>query len=329
VLAALITLGLLTPAGAGPAEGTIGGRVVDAARGDAPAAGADVYLQVRLEDRFEVIAHAQADPEGRFLFEGLPLDPSLVYLPGAGRDGVVYPGPRVTVSPERPAAGVVLRVSGAAGGPSPLVLRRFEAVLTPGPGALRVAETLEIENPTAATYIGDGEAAPTLRLHVPPEFERITFAEEFHGRQFTIRDRQPETSLPWTPGRRTLRYTYVVPDDGSLRAWTRPLDLPCDAVSVVVHASGATSRLGDGVRDEAGATTFAATGPLPAGHALRVDLGRTAAPGWLDARWITLAGLALAIAATSAALARARRRAPAAPTPAPHARRAGRPARAR
>jgi hypothetical protein len=331
----LIALLLLVPA----AEGRIGGRVVDAARGGAPAAGAEVYLQVKLEDRFEVIGHAAADPEGRFLFEGLPLDPDLVYLPGASRDGVVYPGPRVRVSPERPEVGVVLEVTGSTGGPSPLVLRRFEAVLTREPGALRVAETLDIENPTPVTYVGgtardaEGASAPaTLRLHIPPEFERITFAEEFYGRQFAIREEQPETSLPWTPGRRVLRYVYVVPDDGSLRAWSRALDLPCDHTTLTVVGAEAISNLGEGTRTADGARHFTSSaGTLPAGHALRVALERPATAPGFDPRLLTLAALAAAIAGTIVAIARSRRPTPTpapgvAPAPArPHATAATRP----
>jgi hypothetical protein len=296
-------------------DGRIGGRVVNATRGDSPVAGADVYLQTRVDGEFTVVARATTSSEGLFLFEGLPTDQGLIFLPGASRDGIHYPGPRVALTPDRREAQVVVKVHESTTGPSPLVLRDFEVRLVPEPGALRVTERLVIENPEPATYVGppaEGGSEPvTLRLGVSPEFERVTFDQEFYGRQFSVAGGALVTGLPWTPGRRELRYTYVLRNDGRSHVWTRPLDLPCQHVRLSVSTDapdGVSCSLGAPGRSHDGTVTFETDGrPLPSGLVVKVDLGRLPVPAMTYARWGVLGLLVVAIAGSSLVAARRRR----------------------
>ena len=59
----------------------------------------------------------------------LPIDGQQVYLPGANRDGVHYPGPSVRLSSLRRRAEVTLAVYDALAFPNPLVVRRHTIVL--------------------------------------------------------------------------------------------------------------------------------------------------------------------------------------------------------
>jgi len=95
-----------------------------------------------------------------------------------------------------------------------------------------------VDNPTQSCSIGqagkDGVPPVTLRLAIPPEFGRTTFQEEFYGRRFAISDGKLVTGIPWPPGRRELKYTYVAPTETPAYRWNRP-DLPCEALRVCVE----------------------------------------------------------------------------------------------
>jgi hypothetical protein len=312
-LSAVIALALL--AQAYPDVGTIRGLVVNASGDEVPVAEADVVLRVKLDGDFIVAARTTTDQDGRFVFEELPVDPGLIYLAGAQCDGIVYPGRRIRLSPEQPHAQDVLKVQEAIAGPNPLVIRDYTLTLEPEPGALRVTETMLIENPEPRTYVGTQphpEAPPvTLCLGIPAEFERVTFREEFYGRQFSIINDRLATGLPWTPGRRELQFSYVIRNDGRQRLWTRPLDLPCDHASITVRTDdpdGVSCNLGGSIRVGDGTVTFEGEPrKLPAGHMLRVELSRLPVSVMAHARWVVLGALVAAIAGSCLVLMRYRR----------------------
>jgi hypothetical protein len=297
-----------------PDEGTIRGLVVNASRDEAPVGSADVVLRVQLDGDFIVAARTITDQDGRFVFEGLPVDPELIYLAGAHCEGIVYPGRRIRLSPGQPYAHDVLKVQEAITEPNPLVIRDYAITLEPGPGALRVTETMLIENPEPRTFVGKKphpEAQPvTLRLGIPAEFERVTFREEFYARQFSLINERLVTGLPWTPGRRALQFSYVIRNEGRSRLWARPLDLPCDHVSITVSTNdpdGVSSNLGGSTRVENGTVTFEGVPrELPAGHLLRVELSRLPVPVMAHARWIVLGVLVAVIAGSCLVLRRPR-----------------------
>ena len=295
-------------------EGVITGTVVNASRGRTPEAASVVLLRLRLSGRFVPFEHTKTDPHGRFRFEHLPLGASYVYRPGANRSGVHYPGPAVVITPQRPAASVELAVWDSVAEPSPLVIRRQEVVLRHEPGAVSVTESMLIENPGTACYVGrarPGGADPiTLKLAIPPEFARVTFQEEFYGRRFAVVGGKPATTIPWPPGRRELKFTYVVPAKSSHYRWQRALDLPCDAVRVRVEnakADEVACNLRRKPDEKSGAIAFGSdAGTLPAGYAISLELGRLPMPFMAYARWLALAVLMLLIAGSSLALVRRR-----------------------
>jgi len=312
ILVSAVALMVQTP----PVAGSISGVVVNASRDQAPVSNAEIVLRVKLEGQFVIAAEGVADDEGRFLFDNLPVSADYIYLPGANRNGVHYPGSRVRLTAETPHARVKLPVHDTVAEPNPLVLRRHDIILQPEPDALRVTETLLIENPSDRTYVGkpaqsDGRAA-TLRLSIPADFRRTTFSNEFYGRQFTVFDGRLVTDIPWTPGVRELAFTYVLPNEDRNRVWERPLDLPCDHLritvdtevpdEVVCNLTGETSQT-------PGSVTFESKGQtLPAGHVVRLQLERLPITLATYGRWLALAVLVILIATTSLIGARYRRR---------------------
>lgn len=221
--------------------GSISGVVVNACQDNRPVAGAEVVLRVLLDGQFVVAAETTADERGHFRFEPIPADEDYVYLPGANHDGVHYPAARIRLQPQLPHAQVQLPVHETVADPNPLVLRDHHVSIRSEHNAIHVTETLEIENPTLKTYVGRakqaGGRAATLRLAIPDNFRRVTFDQEFYGRQFTVIENQLVTDIPWTPGRRTLKLSYVLPADSSPRSWQRLLDLPCRSLRIDVHTN--------------------------------------------------------------------------------------------
>lgn len=304
-------LGLTLAGQADSATGVVRGVVVNATHGDQVCAGAEVVLRARVGADFVPVARTRSDALGRFEFRQLDILPGLVYLPGANRGDVHYPGKRLTLTAEQPEASVVLRVHEAVAHPSPLVVRRHDVWITPRAGVVEVTENLTIDNPTLTTYVGQpdrGEQMPvTLTLSIPLDFERTTFHREFFGRNFGIADGKLVTQIPWTPGRRDLAFTYTLRNASSHRVWERMLDLPSDELRVRVkhdRADEVTCNLGKAVESRGGEIVFGgAGGSWPKGHILRVELGRLPVSWSRYARWIAVAAL-VGIVLAAAVLAR-------------------------
>jgi len=281
------------------ASGSISGIVVNGSRGHAPAAGAEVVLRVKIDGQFVIAAETIADREGRFRIAPLPLDPDLEYLPGANRDGVHHPGERVRLTWLRPHADVRITAYDAVEGPNPLVARRHDIVVCPEPGALKVTETIMIDNPTSTCYVGKAasdDAKPvTLELAIPSDFDRTTFHKEFFGRRFLLAGGKLATGVPWPPGAKELTFTYLLKNEARHRLWQRPLDLPTDHVRLFVvtdEPDEVVCSLEAGESQGRGELLFESGGePLPAGHVLRLELGRLPVPWMAYGRWLALAVL--------------------------------------
>ncbi|MAT68334.1 MAG: hypothetical protein CMJ58_02305 [Planctomycetaceae bacterium] len=241
IVLALLLSGMPADDAASPATstGVIRGVVLDGTHSGEALAGADVILRASVAGELVPVGQTQTDRYGRFSFVEVPLNPDIVYLPGANRDGVHYPGRRVRLDSDRRVADVQVVAYSAVDAPCPLVADRHEFDLTVDGQTLIVSETLEISNPTLATFVGrpmSGGAPVTLCLSIPPDFDRVTFDREFYGRRFHIVDRKPVTDMPWLPGKQELRFTYRVPLAETAGKYHRPLDIP--AAEVRVRMSG-------------------------------------------------------------------------------------------
>jgi hypothetical protein len=291
-LLAIISLGA-TPIAAN--QGTIEGLVVNGSRDQVPCAGAEVVLRVEIEGRLVAVDETRTDAQGRFRFEQLPVADDIVYLPGANRDAVHYPGSRVRLTNDQPHVQVRLAVFDSVSQPNPLVVRDHEVVVRPEPGLLRVTETVVVNNPSMTCYVGQAakaDAEPvTLRLAIPADFERATFQKEFFGRRFSWRDDALVTGIPWPPGSRRLQLTYVIANNRSRRVWERTLDLPCSRIRLTLHAEDA-NKVSCNLppqRITASEQVFESGGEtLPAGHVIRLELGHLPVQAGRYVRWVAV-----------------------------------------
>jgi hypothetical protein len=297
--------------------GVIRGRVVNMSQHEAPCAGAEVILRARIDGQFAAVAETVTDAAGNYRFEGLPVGPEYLYLPGANHAEIHYPGRRVGLTRGQPAAFVTLEVRDTVADPSPLVIRQHEIAIQTEPGAVHVVEAMLVDNPTATTYVGrarsEGLPPVTLRLNIPADFERITFEREKFGSRFQVIDGQLVTGIPWTPGAQWLRFTYTLPAAALRGTWQRALDAPCESIRVRVKHTRVEEIACDlpPVADSpSNEKTFqSGDGLLAAGHVLRVQLGNVALPWTFYARWAALFALAGLILVTAIILWRPRRHA--------------------
>ncbi len=296
-LTAVLVLALTLSEPAEQITGTIEGVVVNASQGNSPLAQAEVILQVQLEGEFAPVEKTRTDARGRFRFENLPVGSEVLYLPGATRDEIFYPGRRIELSSTLRTASVPIAVHDTVRHPNPLVIRQHEVVLRAERGVLQVVEAMLIDNPGNTTYIGSGAPDATMvstfRLGIPMDFSRLTFEKEFYGRQFHVIDGQVLTTIPWTPGDHWLRFTYTVPNQDARRVWEHPLDIPCDHLVIRVRherPEEIVSNLGAAAEVTSGEARFEFRGQQLAGQELvKITLGPLPRPWTFYARWTAVA----------------------------------------
>lgn len=225
------------------ADGVIEGVVQNATQRNADTAGVNVVLRAQIDGQLAIVAQTVADVGGRFRFTGLPLREDVVYLPGANKDDVHFPGPRIRLQPGQPTAAALISIYDSSSTPCPLIVDEHAVTLRSEPGLITVRETLHINNPSSTCYVGtpghEGAFPVTLQLGIPKEFERVTFDKEAWGRQFHLINDQLVTSLPWPPGTRELSFTYVIRPAERTETWRRQLSLPCRKLRLTVESSQA------------------------------------------------------------------------------------------
>lgn len=276
--------------------GVIRGRVVNMSHGESPCAQTEVILRAHFQGQFVPVAQTLTGADGGYRFESLPVGEDYVYLPGANCGGIHYPGRRVSLTRGQPTAFVTLEVRDAVAEPCPLVIRQHEIAMETERGVVRVAEALLLDNPTSATYVGransKGMLPVTLQLHIPSDFERITFEKEKFGSQFKIIDGRLVTAIPWTPGPQMLKFTYTLRSEAIQGVWRRAMDAPCESLRVRVTHSEAEDIGCDlplVAHGPLGEKVFqSGEGILPAGHEISVQLGRPPLCWSVYARWSAL-----------------------------------------
>jgi hypothetical protein len=308
-----LTIGIATSERLPEPAGTIQGVVVNGTQGNQPLEDVAVILRAGADGELVPVAETKTDRYGKFLFEQVPLEPTLVYLPGANCDGVHYPGQRVRLDPSNRIEQVTIVAFDAVTAPCPLIARRHDIEVTVEDQALKISEELLISNPTRATYVGQsmGSGPPvTFWLSIPKNFDRVTFDQEFFGRRFLVVDHRPVTDIPWLPGERKLRFSYHVPLAESAGHFHRPLDLPSSNVRVRVHGANQQQVSCNLPRSDAtdGQLVFAAAGEqLARGFAIDLQIASLPFPWIQYGRWGSVIALAV-LAGATVAIPRLRRR---------------------
>jgi len=311
----LLTIGVTEAESQPELGGTIQGVVVNGTQNNEPLEGVDVVLRAGTDGELTPVAETKTDRYGKFVFAQVPPEPTLVFLPGANRDGVHYPGRRARLNPSDRIADVKIVVFDAVASPCPLVARQHDIDIVVEERTLKFTERLLIANPSRTTYVGQsmGDGPPvTLQLSIPEKFGRVTFDKEFYGRRFFVIEHRPVTQIPWLPGKYELRFSYHVPLADNAGQFRRLLDVATSDVHIRIHGADArqvTCNLPRSKESE-GQVTFAAIGEqLPQGFTIELHLASLPFPWMQYARWGAVVVLAV-LAGVTVAIPFLRRRLP-------------------
>ena len=301
-----LTIGITALESLPEPAGTIQGVVVNGTHGNQPLGNVDVVLRAGVDGELFPVAETKTDRYGKFVFEQVPVEPALLYLPGANRDDVHYPGQRVRLDPSDRIAEATIVVFDAVSTPCPLFAKRHDIDVTVEAQVLKITESLLISNPSRATYVGQsmGNGPPvTFWLSIPQNFDRVTFDKEFFGRRFFVVDHRPITDIPWLPGEQELSFTYRVPLVESAGQIRRTMDVPSEDVRVHVHGADKRHVSCNLPRSDAtdGSLVFAAVGEQLA-REFTIELQFASLPfPWMQyARWGSVVVFALLAGATVA-----------------------------
>src|SRR5262249_29089068 len=138
-------------------------------------------------------------------------------------------------------------------------------------------------------------APMTLSLSIPDGFERVTFHSEFNGRHFKLRDNQLYTDIPWTPGKREVKFSYLLPVEDSKLMLEWSVNLPCTRYRLSVRGENADRfecNLPRVAGQEPGTVVYESSEPGPAGYGVKVQLGQLPTPWIVHLRWLALVVLA-------------------------------------
>jgi hypothetical protein len=272
-------------------------------------------LRARIQGEFTAVEETTTDSQGRFFFEELRVDDEIQYIPGVNQGEVHYPGPRLRLTTESTTSNVKIVAYESLPEPNPLVIQRHDILVKPNLGSVEITESLVIENPSTFCYVGQtptkADRVVTLRLSIPPDFEKVTFEKEFFGRHFMLIDGKLLTGIPWPPGIRQLKFTYVVPNENNYADWHRTVDLPCSDMRLTVLTDNPNEVSCDleAVRsvDDDTVTFATADLTLPVGHEVQLQVGRVPVPMMVYGRWAALTVLVTLVCGMSVFLSRPKR----------------------
>jgi len=298
LLFALVVLGIGT--GLVRAEDArIEGMAVNGSQNGKPLAGAEIVLRGGEEGALQIVANTVTDQSGRFVFDKLPTAPGLIFLPGANHQGIHYPGSRMRLQGASSTPFVKLTAFDTVAVANPLVADLHEIDIQIQEGTLKVTETLTINNPSVTTYVGQadsGSSLTTLSLLIPDGFERVTFHNEFNGRHFMLRDKRLVTDVPWTPGKREVKFSYHLPSEDGKGPLEWSVDLPCKTYRLCVHGENANRFACNLVRaggpNQSAIVFESSEGIVSAGHIVRMQPASQPTSLIVTLRWFVLPMLA-------------------------------------
>jgi len=155
---------------ADPPQGSISGQIANKTSGGSVVGGLDVTL-VAIKDGAPVPSPAttKADPDGKFQFTGLTVDPNTIYLAQAKYLDVFYTSDEIQLLAESPSQTIELAVYNTTESDAAIKVVTSHMVLEFQPGQVEVLEVWRFSNSGDTTYIGSktGETRHTLRFSLP------------------------------------------------------------------------------------------------------------------------------------------------------------------
>lgn len=223
-----------------PGDGVITGTVIFGADGVQSIDDSIVRLDAYIG--FEPVASftASLDADNTFVFEGLSVDPNIVYLASVASEGLSYSSAMLSLTPDKSSTDATITIYGATDSPANIRINRAHWILDVQPGALVLAQIYLIGNQGDRTFVGraiEGVDIPvTVGIDVPPEAVEITFQNGVLGNRFRRVGNLIYDTMPVMPGDSTQQIIvqYAIPYQGTSFDLRQELLYPTDLLSVLV-----------------------------------------------------------------------------------------------
>ncbi len=220
--------------------GVISGTVVFGADGIQPIDGSIVLLDAYMG--FEPVAQftSTLNADNTFVFEGLAVDPNIVYLASVASDGLTYSSAMLSLTPERSTTSATITIYGATDSAENIRINLAHWILDAQPGALVLAQIYLVGNEGDRTFVGrtvEGVNVPvTVGFDIPAEAQEITFQNGALGNRFRRVGNLIYDTMPVTPGDSTQQIIvqYVIPLAGTSFDLRQELLYPVDSLSTLV-----------------------------------------------------------------------------------------------
>jgi hypothetical protein len=246
----------------------------------------ETYLDFELIDSTTLQPHA----DGSFTFEGLALDPDLVYLAVTGYDDVQYSSPILTLGPEQPVAETQILLYARTNDPTGLFIDRANWVIEPLPEGFLVGQILSFGLSGDRTYTGSQlpgvEAPVTVALYVPPGAQEVRLENGVLGGRYHRQGDLIYDTVPIAPGQAThqLVVRYVVPLEADPMTVRNEFNYPVNRLNLLIGDLPEIDVSVPGL-DNMGLQDFQ-------GSSFQVWQGTDLTPGPVSAHFFGLGGLA-------------------------------------
>jgi len=224
-------------------EGVITGSVRFAEGAPQPEEALQVSLDAYLN--FEQVASftTTLGIDNTFVFDGLDVNPELVYLATVVVDDLTYSSPLMTLTPEQPQAEAPITVYGVTDDPSGIRLSRVHWIVDVRPGALLLAQIYLFRNEGERAFVGravEGVETPvTVGIDVPPAAQEITLQGGVLDGRFRRVGNIIYDTLPVIPGEsaQQIIVQYAIPVSGDVYTLAQELLYPVDSLSMLATNS--------------------------------------------------------------------------------------------
>ncbi|HEX3246533.1 MAG TPA: hypothetical protein VHX16_14085 [Chloroflexota bacterium] len=225
------------------ASGQISGQLNNGTPNGASLGANTVTLASLRESGWQTERTTTADPEGHFLFTGLPVDSSTMFLPIAAHEGAwYYPAQPISLA-DSPSAQVDITVYDATQTDAALRYDRSALLIADiQPAALSVMEMSGLSNTEPKTVIGadqTGSGQP-ISARFPLPSGAIGFQPQRGIIDSQLVPTQDGMGLIWPvfPGRQELAFSYQLPYNGDRLSIDKVLAYPVGTFSVYLPDGG-------------------------------------------------------------------------------------------
>ena len=249
-----ITLGLLalTPGQAQEAPVTINGEVYNATDGAETPGGLPITLHVYTEEALAGTYTAEADANGIFSFESLPLNDGDLLIAATEYLGVTYTSASFAYGAGQEVQDLSIAIYEITEDPSLVTIAQMTMMINAGEGQLRVGEYYLLGNLSDRTWVGSYDEAldtlTTTQFSLPAQAESLWFSGGSLGGRFIQNGELLMDTAPVVPGYPSTEvfFSYAVPYTGAFE-FAKVYNLPVENIEFLVAEDSGITLQGEGI----------------------------------------------------------------------------------